>query len=195
MPLVDTTFNGGAFDRELTLYSIAGRTDDIAKALYADDFHRLHRSLSKGGGWLQEYNELLEKARRAAGAIMRMMNRPLSLAWERYQHWYYELMEQKRRLEGAVRRMLNRNLSMAWEQWQVSMHAHHHTRVCCITPTLTNPDDLLTTSPLLVLVPAGQKPSLQSLWSHPTNAHEEAVDGLGAVATVVRRDKGSTRET
>ena len=98
--------------------------DDIAKALYADDFHKLHRAVSKGDGWLQEYEELVEKAKRAAGAITRMMNRPLSLAWERYQFWYYELMEQKRRLQGAVRRMLNRKLSMAWEQWQVNTITH-----------------------------------------------------------------------
>ena len=41
---------------------------------------------------------------RLAGAIRRMLNRKLSMAWERWQFWYAELMEQKRRLRRAMAR-------------------------------------------------------------------------------------------
>ena len=47
-----------------------------------------------------------------------MMNRKLSMAWERWQQWYAELKDQQFRLAGALRRMMNRQLSMAWESWQ-----------------------------------------------------------------------------
>ena len=54
----------------------------------------------------------------AAGAIYRMQQRQLSMAWESWQEWYTELKAQQYRLAGAIRRMMNRQISMAWERWQ-----------------------------------------------------------------------------
>lgn len=59
-----------------------------------------------------------EEQRKIAGALRRMFNRKLSMAWERWQYWYEELLEQRWKIAGALRRMLKRKLSMAWETWQ-----------------------------------------------------------------------------
>jgi hypothetical protein len=45
---------------------------------------------------------------RLAGALRRMMNRTLSMAW------YEDMTEQRRKLDQALRRMMHRKLSMGW---------------------------------------------------------------------------------
>ena len=87
--------------------------------------------------------DLLDQRHKIAGAMKRMLNRKLSMAWEQWQFWYDQVhaaphkprhkpapktpghphshpqvIGQQMRLAGAIRRMLNRKLSMAWEQWQ-----------------------------------------------------------------------------
>merc|ERR1712086_679652 len=52
------------------------------------------------------------------GALMRMIKRKMSAAWEKWQQTYADLKFETRALGGAIRRMLNRKLSMAWEKWQ-----------------------------------------------------------------------------
>jgi len=64
------------------------------------------------------YAELKDQQFRLAGALRRMMNRKLSMAWETWQQWYADLLHQRFILNGAIHRMLKRKLSMAWEKWQ-----------------------------------------------------------------------------
>jgi len=67
---------------------------------------------------LQQGKQFAHQMFMLRGALNRMRNRLLSMAWEKWQQWYADLMEQKRFMAGALRRMLHRQLSMAWERWQ-----------------------------------------------------------------------------
>jgi len=56
-----------------------------------------------------------------AGAIKRMRQRLLSMAWEKWQCEYAQAKSAEAtrfKLSGAIRRMMMRKLSMAWEKWQ-----------------------------------------------------------------------------
>ena len=53
-----------------------------------------------------------------------MMNRQLSMAWEKWQEWYAEIKDQQRLMGGALTRFMQRQLSMAWEKWQ-DWYAQH----------------------------------------------------------------------
>ena len=52
------------------------------------------------------------------GAVRRMLNRKLSMAFEKWQTEAAQMSHEKKMLGGAIRRLLHRKLSMAWEQWQ-----------------------------------------------------------------------------
>merc|ERR1711865_640927 len=52
------------------------------------------------------------------GAIRRMLNRKLSMAWEKWQFTAAEMARQQFLLAGALNRMVKRAMSMAWEKWQ-----------------------------------------------------------------------------
>ena len=80
----------------------------------------IHRQLGLGWRSLVAWYEA-QKQRQAkilAGALNRMKNRKLSMAWERWQEWYADVMEQIRLMKGAMGRFMKRQLSMAWERWQ-----------------------------------------------------------------------------
>jgi len=58
------------------------------------------------------------------GAIRRMLNRKLSMAWEQWQQVCQEMRDQRAAMRRAVVRMINRKLSMAfnaWAEWYVDM--------------------------------------------------------------------------
>ena len=55
------------------------------------------------------------------GALIRMMNRKLSMAWESWQAWYADLLEQRRKLAHALARLMHRKLAMAWATWQANI--------------------------------------------------------------------------
>jgi len=54
----------------------------------------------------------MAKKFRLAGAIRRMMNRQLSMGWERWQEWYEDFKQQQFLLLGGINRFRNSLLSM-----------------------------------------------------------------------------------
>jgi hypothetical protein len=68
--------------------------------------------------WQEWYALLKDQQFRLAGALRRMMNRQLSMGWEKWQEWYAQIKDQQRLMGGAISRFMKRQMSMAWEQWQ-----------------------------------------------------------------------------
>ena len=112
------------------------------------------------------------------GAIRRMMNRKLSMAWEQWQQWYADIKDQQFKLAGALRRMMNRKLSMGWEQWQVRAPPPSQP----LLDSQTNSTNITTTAGLV----RGDHGAAQED-RRSTQPHEapKALDGVGAVARVV----------
>ena len=52
------------------------------------------------------------------GAVTRLRNRQLSMAWEKWQCVAGEMARQQHMTNGAVSRTRKRQVSMAWEKWQ-----------------------------------------------------------------------------
>jgi len=79
------------------------------------------RNMLVTAAWNSWREWALEQARIAyklKGAIMRMMMRQLSMAFEQWQYVTEEANRLKYVLSGAIRRMQNIALSKGWEQWQ-----------------------------------------------------------------------------
>ena len=51
--------------------------------------------------------------------MLRMLNSKLSMAWEQWQFVAAEVARQQFMLAGALNRLVKSQLSMAWEKWQV----------------------------------------------------------------------------
>ena len=55
--------------------------------------------------------------------MLRLQNRHLSMAFEKWQFEAAEMARSKFLMGGAVQRLLKRQLSMAWEAWQFNAAA------------------------------------------------------------------------
>merc|ERR1719199_111710 len=74
--------------------------------------------------WREQAADAKRQAHLAGGAIRRMMNRKLSMAWEQWQQTAAELRalaDERRRKQMAMRRALMKwqlqQLSMGWNTW------------------------------------------------------------------------------
>ena len=86
--------------------------------------------------WAAMAAERLEVLELVQRSMSFLMNRKLSMAWERWQQvqhtnpsilsphplpllqWYADLMNERRLMGGAMARFMKRQMSMAWETWQ-----------------------------------------------------------------------------
>ena len=73
-----------------------------------------------------------------AGAVRRMRERQLSMAWEQWQWVAGALTRQQYMVGGAVKRMMQRELSMAWEKWQFEAAEMKHQRTILDQPMRHN---------------------------------------------------------